>query len=293
MKFLVIIMMIALAWATHPVNDEIYNKIKETADWTPMRPEDNPFAYVPEDQIKAMMGTKIRPFPNVPEGNEAAPDSFDARDQWGASVHPIRDQAQCGSCWAFGASEALSDRFAIAGEDVILSPQHLVSCDPGNYGCNGGYLDVAWNFMKGGVPTDECYPYTSGGGDSGTCKSACHDGSAFTMYKTNGAHRAGSATAAMNEIMTNGPIEAAFTVYQDFMNYKSGVYEHKTGSMLGGHAIKCLGWGTESGTDYWLMANSWTTSWGDSGFFKIKRGDCGTNNQLYFGNAKTSSPVTE
>ena len=293
MKFVVIALIIAVAFAAHPVNDKIYREILDKADWTPMKPEENPFAYVPEEEIKAMMGTKLRPFPDVPEGEVRNGDSFDARDKWGASIHEIRDQARCGSCWAFGATEALSDRFAIAGEDVILSPQYLVSCDNGNYGCNGGYLDVAWNFMKGGVPTDKCYSYTSGGGDSGRCKSTCDDGSAFTMYKTNGAHRAGSAQSAMNTIKTEGPIEAAFTVYQDFMNYKSGVYEHKTGSMLGGHAIKCLGWGTEDGKDYWLMANSWSTSWGDKGFFKIKRGDCGSNNQLYYGKANVKAPAFE
>lgn len=77
--------------------------------------------------------------------------------------------------------------------------------------------------------------------------------------------------------MTNGPIEVSFTVYADFEAYKSGVYEHKTGSELGGHAVKMLGWGVEDGTPYWLVANSWNESWGDHGFFKIIRGknECG------------------
>ena len=74
--------------------------------------------------------------------------------------------------------------------------------------------------------------------------------------------------------MTNGPVEAAFTVYEDFTKYKSGVYVHVTGAAIGGHAIKVIGWGTENGVDYWLIANSWTTTWGMEGFFKIKRGFC-------------------
>jgi len=81
----------------------------------------------------------------------------------------------------------------------------------------------------------------------------------------------------------NGPMEAAFTVYNDFMSYSSGVYYHKTGGVLGGHAIKVLGWGNEGGLDYWLCANSWNTSWGMSGYFKIKWGDCGIDSQVTAG----------
>ena len=81
----------------------------------------------------------------------------------------------------------------------------------------------------------------------------------------------------MVELMTNGPAEGAFTVYSDFPNYKSGVYQHVAGSALGGHAIRILGWGEENGTPYWLVANSWNYDWGDNGTFKILRGSnhCG------------------
>merc|ERR1711974_532356 len=74
------------------------------------------------------------------------------------------------------------------------------------------------------------------------------------------------------ELMTNGPVEAAFTVFEDFPNYKSGVYQHVAGKPLGGHAIRILGWGVEEGTPYWLVANSWNYDWGDNGTFKILRG---------------------
>ena len=86
--------------------------------------------------------------------------------------------------------------------------------------------------------------------------------------------------AIKQAIYSEGPVEASFTVYQDFMNYKSGVYYHVTGSQLGGHAVKILGWGfdEESGLEYWLAANSWNEAWGDKGFFKIKIGDCEINN---------------
>jgi len=69
--------------------------------------------------------------------------------------------------------------------------------------------------------------------------------------------------------MTYGPVEIAITVYDDFLTYKSGVYKHVSGSELGGHAVRMLGWGTENGVDYWLVANSWNNGWGDNGFIKI------------------------
>jgi cathepsin B len=78
--------------------------------------------------------------------------------------------------------------------------------------------------------------------------------------------------AIQRELMTNGPIEVGFMVYADFPLYQSGVYSHVAGKMVGGHAVKLMGWGNENGRDYWLCANSWNTNWGDNGFFKISRG---------------------
>ena len=79
------------------------------------------------------------------------------------------------------------------------------------------------------------------------------------------------------EIIKNGPVEAAFEVYEDFPTYKSGFYKHTTGQALGGHPVKIIGWGTEDGEDYWLVVNSWNSDWGDNGLFKILRGtdECG------------------
>lgn len=87
------------------------------------------------------------------------------------------------------------------------------------------------------------------------------------------------------EIMNNGPVEGAFMVYEDFVNYKEGVYQHVAGKLLGGHAIRILGWGVENDVPYWLVANSWNTDWGDNGYFKIKRGndECGIEGQISAG----------
>jgi len=95
-------------------------------------------------------------------------------------------------------------------------------------------------------------------------------------------------TQIMTELMKHGPIEAAFTVYDDFPLYKSGVYKHTSQTALGGHAVKMIGWGVEGGVKYWLVANSWNTDWGDNGYFKIIRGidECGIESELVAGEMK-------
>jgi len=79
----------------------------------------------------------------------------------------------------------------------------------------------------------------------------------------------------MHEIFNHGPIVTGFTVYEDFMTYKSGIYQHTTGKMMGGHAVRIIGFGSENGVDYWLVANSWNNNWGEKGLFRFIRG---TNN---------------
>jgi cathepsin B len=115
------------------------------------------------------------------------PNNFDSREQWPKCVHAIRNQAQCGSCWAFGASEALSDRFCIASKadiNVVLSPEDMVECDSTDYGCQGGILYFAWNYLETtGVVTDKCLPYTSGAGKVDKCPTKCENGDKFVKYK--------------------------------------------------------------------------------------------------------------
>ena len=244
-------------------------------------------------------------FPVVDTVLENIPNNFDSRTQWPNCVHPILNQEQCGSCWAFAASEALSDRFCIGSNNsinVVLSPQDIVSCDTtgGNQGCDGGYPIKAWDFMmKTGIVTYSCYPYTSGGGVTGnclnkagaTCKTMGGSGS-NTVYNAASAYAIATdnAPAMQTEIMTNGPIEVAFEVYEDFFAYTGGVYTHKTGALAGGHAVKIIGWGLygSKSTPYWTVSNSWGTTWGLDGFFLIERGvnECGIESAPVAGLAK-------
>lgn len=145
---LVIVGTIATFVAAHPVNHEVVAQVKQsTTLWTPVDVENNIFANYSEAEIKGLLGTIVSGPVGLPdvEVNQAASDSFDSRTKWPSCVHAIRDQQQCGSCWAFAASEAFSDRLCIAGvANTVVSPQDLVSCDKNNYACDGGYLNLAW-----------------------------------------------------------------------------------------------------------------------------------------------------
>jgi len=313
MRFIVAVLALAAAVLAMPdpdnaplLNKHMIDAINADGDWEASM--NNKFADWKVRDAKRILGTKLdAKFHNVKtvaHVAEAIPDSFDARTQWpNGQIHPIRNQEQCGSCWAFAASEAFSDRQAIASNNainVVMSPQALVSCDTqgGNQGCDGGYPIKAWDYMVStGIPSDECYPYTSGGGVTGKCKfqagaSSCTPSGGSgpaTVYKAASAYAiAPNNVAAMQtEIMTYGPIEVAFEVYEDFFSYTSGVYVHKTGALDGGHAVKIIGWGVLNGVDYWTVANSWGTTWGMDGFFLIKRGvnECGIESQPVAGHA--------
>lgn len=288
-KLVIVGTIAALAAATHPINDHIVSAVKKSATWVAHEPSENPLKDYTHEELMGMLGTYIVPVNRAYNRPQvvSTPASFDAREQWPNYVHAVRDQQQCGSCWAFGSSEALSDRFAIASSgkvNVILSPEDLVSCDNTDYGCGGGYMENAWEYLENsGIVSDDCFPYTAGSGVEAPCASSCVNGEPFTKYKcqTGSIVHPQTPEEIKSELYAHGPMEGAFTVYEDFFSYKSGVYHHVSGGIAGGHAIKVLGYGTQDGMDYWLCANSWGSGWGESGYFKIKQGDCGINDQIF------------
>ncbi|OMJ86897.1 hypothetical protein SteCoe_11446 [Stentor coeruleus] len=214
-----------------------------------------------------------------------APSSFDSRTQWPNCIHPIRDQGQCGSCWAFAASEALSDRLCIAkGPNVVLSPQWLVNCETNNKGCGGGNSYLAWNYMMvNGTVLDSCVPYTA---EDGNCPTSCTGTGTLTKYYATSANIFTNPTSIQAEILTNGPVEANFMVYQDFYSYISGVYVHTWGGEVRAHSVKMIGWGISGLQKYWICANSWGTSFGMQGYFQIAFSQCGIDTYCVAGNPK-------
>jgi cathepsin B len=241
-------------------------------------------------------------------GNGTLPDDFDWREQMGdkcPSIKEVRDQSNCGSCWAFGSVEAMTDRMCISSKGAVnhrLSAQDPVSCcglTCGN-GCEGGLPAAAWNYFKGrGIVTggpygdhSKCYSYQmapcahhavdpkhkncTGETKTPACRRTCEDSENWAsakIHNTQGSvYNVAGEAALRQEIYEKGPVTGMFMVFADFLTYKSGVYAYSGGGLLGGHAVEIIGYGTEATVPYWLVKNSWNNEWGDNGFFKIVRG---------------------
>jgi hypothetical protein len=282
------------------------------------------FANRTHEQAKRLMGT-FRGGPKLTRKtwgdlpNTAT--SFDARTAWPncLTIPVIRDQSNCGSCWAFGAAESISDRLCTylgasnpAMRNVAISSNDLNSCcDSCGFGCGGGFPEAAWQYyVDTGLTTNNCDPYplpkcehhipknhypvcSSTIADTPPCPTQCKDGSPFsgaTRYFGSTVYSVEGVNDYMTELQKNGPFEVTFNVYQDFEAYRSGVYQHVTGPLLGGHAVKLVGWGTDNGTPYWTIANSWNSDWGEQGFFRIIRGqnECGIEESGTAGAPKSS-----
>ena len=200
----------------------------------------------------------------------ALPSSVDWRTK--GVVTPVKDQGGCGSCWAFSATETVESALAMAGGPLLeLAPQQLVSCAPnpddcgGTGGCAGSTQPLAFDYVvsAGGMESSKDYPYTA---RDGTCKTKKKEFVAgitgHVDLPTN------NYTALMDAVATVGPI--AISVDASWGGYEEGVYTGGCGTTID-HAVQLVGYGEESGEMYWLVRNSWGTTWGEEGYIKIKR----------------------
>lgn len=278
MRVLCFLGLLPFASAAHPVRQEIVDFVnKGNASWLAVDVEKNMFAQYTVEEIQGLMGA--RDYKKKPQAEGflrttvdvgTIPASFDARDKWPSCKKPIRDQAHCGSCWAFAAAETLTDNLCVLGTtSTVLSPQNLVSCDKKDHACEGGSLLNVWDYIKdNGIETDAEAPYESGTGScNNTCVPACSPSETYKCPVD--PQRQDTDEDIQKAIMTTGAVEVAFSVMEDFMNYKSGVYQYKSGIDVGGHAVKVIGWGQEEGF-YWLVQNSWGANWGEGGYFRIR-----------------------
>ena len=245
---------------------------------------------------------------------QTIPTTLDLRTKYPKclSLSYIRNQGQCGTCWAFSTMTSLTDRICIASytkatlvqrsfsyEDLLeCCPQNICGFAPGK-ACGGGYIDGPMAFAKStGLVTGEektntglCKPYflspsSSKPASSPLCTKKCNplytaktyaaDKQKITSYKVYSYPKL-SITQMISSmklaLVSRGTLVAFMDVYQDFYSYSSGVYKHVWGANDGGHAIRLIGWGvTSTGKAYWICANSWGASWGQKGYFWIALG---------------------
>jgi cathepsin B len=229
---------------------------------------------------------------------------------WCASISLVRDQSNCGSCWAFVATNTVSDRFCIQkGFNRYMSPQDVLECCGGcllnsKANCSGGYVHLALYYLKNiGVCSGEifndftkCKPYfmapnSLASSRSPTCRRACLKPTVYSIKYT--ADRLlisdyiifQGEQNMINELETNGSIIVTFDLYEDFISYSSGVYEYTTGIQLDIHSARLIGYGVENGIPYWLCVNTWGSDWGDEddkGTFKIRRSINSCNIEYYW-----------
>ncbi len=200
----------------------------------------------------------------------SAPDTFNWIEK--GAVTSVKDQGQCGSCWTFSATGAIEGAWAIAkGQLIDLSEQELVDCATGlsygSHGCNGGQMDGAFKFViEHGQCALSSYPYTAVDGTCKTCSPVAHISSCYDVAPNDQL----SLKVAVSKQPVSIAIEAD-TKYFQF--YSSGVLTSSTCGTNLDHGVLIVGYGEESGQKYWLVKNSWGTSWGDHGYVKIARSD--------------------
>jgi cysteine peptidase B len=224
--------------------------------------------------------------PHIVKLTNAAPEAWDWRDK-GYVAH-VKDQGSCGSCWAFSTMANLEGQYyKNKGKMVTFSEQMLVDCDTYDSGCNGGLMENTFDWLKeNGIMTDADYPYV------GYKQSCQKDPSKYIDMKVTGYKKLGSSTSTWSPVdedeikeflYETGPLAIALNA-NPLQTYTGGILD-KTSSQCPvsgiNHAVTMVGYGHDdaSDKDYWIVKNSWGQTWGEKGYFRIKRGSgtCGVN----------------
>jgi len=248
-----------------------------------------------------------RQAPVITNANEVAqvadvapPATFDWRKANPNPVTAVKDQGQCGSCWAFSATENIESMNILHGNPhTKLSPEQIVDCDTVDQGCNGGDTPTAFNYVTnaGGMMTETAYPYTAGGGQAGPCqfdpKMVAAKISNFTWAIPVCASSCDKQdiTKLRTALSTIGPF--AICVYaQPWQDYQGGVFSdasciHSYPQL--DHCVQMVGYDWNKG--YWIIRNSWGTNWGESGYIYIDNKPaggnlCGVADEVNYANSK-------
>ena len=203
------------------------------------------------------------------DSDASLPSSIDWRNK--NAVTSVKDQGQCGSCWTFSATGAIEGAWAIArGQLIDLSEQELVDCATGtaygSHGCNGGQMDGAFKFViQNGQCSLTAYPYTAKNGNKcNVCPPIIHISSCSDVKPNDQI----SLKAAVAQQPVSIAIEADTRYFQ---SYSGGILTSSSCGTTLDHGVLIVGYGEDSGQKYWLVKNSWGTTWGDKGYVKIAR----------------------
>jgi C1A family cysteine protease len=225
-----------------------------------------------DEEIKKLLGYKNEPKTEmrIKKYNEANITPIDWRTK--GAVTPVKDQGQCGSCWSFSTTGSMEGaHFVKTGQLVSLSEQNLCDCSwlQGNLGCNGGMFDRAFKYAeKHALETEADYPYTATSSLFG-CKWSKDKGVVgVTTYNDVTPKSASQLQAAL----ANQPVSVAIEADKDvFHQYTSGIISGSSCGTSLDHAVLLVGWGTDqaTGTNYYILKNSWTTQWGEQGYARL------------------------
>jgi len=242
--------------------------INEFADMSPEEFKATKLGYVPAEN-KAVSGSFS------PKG-VSLPAEVDWRQK--GAVSAVKNQGQCGSCWAFSATEEIESMWFLAGHPMVeLSVQQIVSCDTTDSGCGGGEPYNAYGYVQsaGGLDTEAAYPYTDANGDDDATCNFNSGGIAASISGYQWAAQNGDESALQEAVATVGPISTCVEA-DTWQYYTGGILSSNCGNSLD-HCVQTVGYGSDSGVSYWLVRNSWGTTWGEAGYIRIQIGSdlCG------------------
>jgi len=236
----------------------------------------NKFADLTEDEFKALYTGGLRlPKKSLrraavgPFNTTANPTSVDWTTK--GAVTPIKNQQQCGSCWAFSTTGSVEGAWFLSnGTLPSLSEQQLVDCSDaeGNQGCNGGLMDQAFQYIidNKGITTEAAYPYTAA---DGTCQAA---GKPVAATLSGFKDVAANSETALETAIVQQPVSVAVEADQSvFQFYSGGVMDSACGTQLD-HGVLAVGYGTDAGKEYYKVKNSWGADWGEKGYIRLGRG---------------------